>query len=242
MPKNRNYLDKVFIIASIANLFVLLGLFLFFQNNLVPSRNEVQDKIAAYKNGLGQASADPYVTKGESSPEEVLSSPIIDNQNPSLGPIDAKVTIVEFSDFTCKFCGEQEKIIKEVMSQYQGKVRLIWKDYPDVGADNWRAAIAARCAFAQNKFWEYHDLLFANTNKFDNSNFVKLSKKIGLDQISFKTCLDKETYDAQIKSNIAEASALRLPGVPFFFVNNQEILGSISKDDLVKMIEVELKK
>jgi len=160
-----------------------------------------------------------------------------------LGSKDAKVVIVEFSDFKCDYCRQQEKILEGIIREYKDKVKLIWKDLPEsnVKSDSFRAAVAGRCAEAQNKFWDYHNLLFSN-NDFSNNAFVGLAGKLNLDQEAFRTCLQDNNMIRYIKDNISEADALQISGVPFIYVNDQEVFGQINQKDLKDIINRELDK
>ncbi len=122
-------------------------------------------------------------------------------------------------------------------------MRLIWKDYPesDTKSKSWQAAVAARCAHEQGKFWQYHDLLYKQSNdNIGKDLLVDLAKSINLRLNLFSECLEDERAAQLIKDNIIEAQALDINGIPYIFVNNQEILGEISFEDLVRIVEVEL--
>jgi predicted DsbA family dithiol-disulfide isomerase len=228
--------NRLFIAASIAALFVVLGIMSFFNRQLAGSAEQGGFSEDVYVSlGEGLEPQDPYITRGPAA-EDLLLRPIIDGRDPQIGPDDAKVTIIEFSDFSCKACAEQDSIIKEVMDKYQGKVRLIWKDMPDIGTVSYQAALAARCAQEQGKFWQVHDFLFSDPEAF-SAPLDKVVESTGLDASSFISCFSKAKFDGDIKRNLKEASALRLPGVPFFFVGDQEYLGAIDREDLERVIE-----
>ena len=184
---------------------------------------------------------DPYTTKIPNL-RDMLAGPIITNLDPSLGDINSPVTMVVFSDFECSYCAEQEKILKKALEKYN--IRLVWKDYPasDTQSRSYQAAMAARCAQAENAFWDYHDLLFEDNSNLDKSNLLKIAQKLHLDMDEFNDCLDNAFTSELVHDDMLEADALGINGIPFLYVNNQEMLGKIDADDLDKLIEIELQK
>ena len=117
--------------------------------------------------------------------------------HPEIGSKDAPITIVEFSDFQCPFCGRAEPTLKQVRAKYGDKVRLVYMDFPlgihDHAID---AASAGRCAGEQGKFWQFHDAMFADQSKLTPPDLKASAKKLGLDTAKFDDCLDKGKYKA----------------------------------------------
>jgi len=231
----------LFVASAIAT-FILLGLlFVYSQTGLNYDFLALKQSSNRYPfKNLGQN--DPLMTRVPDI-NDALAGPIISKNDPQLGPEDAPVTIVEFSDFICRFCQTQEKIIKNLMALYPDKIRLIWKDYPETNETSvsFQAAQAARCAGQQNKFWPYHDLLFKTTEpKLDN--FLQLTKQLNLEENQFKRCFAGQQTKTLIKDNIEEANALAIQGIPFIYINNQEVMGETTLADLKKMVEAELNK
>ncbi len=185
---------------------------------------------------------DPFITKNENIDDEILVKPFLNENDPILGNVDARLSIIEYSDFTCDFCKEQEDIIKKVLEKYGDDVMLVWKNYPDTSGISLQAAVAGHCAYEQGKFWEYHDLLFRENEDLSLKTFFKLAEKLELNADKFNSCVYREESFDKILIDIREANALQISGVPFFFVGDQEILGSISGEDLEKIIEIELNK
>jgi len=183
--------------------------------------------------------SDPFITKAPKL-KDLIKKPIINDIDPSLGNKNASITIVEYSDFECQYCQKQEKIIKELLRAMPDKIRFIWKDYPETeeSSASYRSALAARCAGKENKFWEMHDRLFEENKK----NLTDIAKELKLNEKKFKSCLDNNETGALIQDNIQEANALNITGIPYIYVNDKEILGEISVEELKSMIELELKK
>lgn len=148
-----------------------------------------------------------------------------------LGNKDAKVTLLEFTDYQCPFC---ERYFKETFSQIKkdyvdtGKVKLVVKDYPlSFHPNASKAAEASECAKNQNKFWEFHDALFIKQQEWANldnngvSNYFKnLSGGLGVDQAKFSDCLDKSATKAEVDADIAEGNKAGVDGTPAFFLTN----------------------
>jgi len=176
--------------------------------------------------------------------ENRITEPIIAPDSLSWGNQDASVTIVEFSDFECKYCREQEKEIRDlVRNEYQGQVRLVWKDYPtpDSESTSWKASKAARCAAEQDKFWEYHDLLYQEERNLSKDVFLKLARDLGLNRSIFSQCLSRgDNVVERIKGNITEANVLGITGIPFLYIGDRKFMGKLSREELKKIIELEI--
>ncbi|MDA3840472.1 MAG: thioredoxin domain-containing protein [Patescibacteria group bacterium] len=185
---------------------------------------------------------DPYLTKA-SGFKNSINGPIISNFDPYLGDFDAPVKIIVYSDFTCRYCLEQEQIIKNVLKKYSGSVRYIWKDYPESNIDSlsFKASLSARCAQNQDKFWEFHDSLFANNTGLNEEGIFKIANRLDLDIDSFKTCFNEKKALPLILSNIEEANAIGIIGVPNVYINDKEFIGSVSEEEFSMIIENELK-
>lgn len=252
---NNNFPTKLFVGTSLLS-FLLLGVILTvlmskFASDGVSRNNFVKEgrndkKNVSEQNRNANYPVSPLITK---SPNlgDMLEGPITDKKDPVLGPVDAPITIVEFADYKCGVCQEQQKILKKIRSAYKDKVRIIWKDYPvvDQNSLSFRAARAARCAGEQNSFWEYNEKLYKEEllereDQKEREFFVRVSKDIGLDSSTFRRCLKEKQVDDMIINNIKEADALGISGIPFIYVNDQEIMGEISYDELKRMIEIEL--
>lgn len=241
--KRENLSTKLFVTSSIGALVVFwfcaafLVLFLFGTD----SRNADDDKKKEVKKQSSEVK-DPFIRRNPNL-ELDITEPILDSSDPSIGNKDATVTIVEYSDFECSFCAEQEKNVRQLIREkYKDKVKLAWKDYPtaDKSASSFKASRAARCADEQGEFWSYHDKLFEAEREMNKGLFIDIANELDLNLDNFLSCYKEGKVDDKIMSNIKEADELGLPGVPFFYVNDQEILGSIEKENLEKIIKVEL--
>ena len=162
---------------------------------------------------------------------------------PVKGPKNAPVTIVAFSDFQCPFCSRVVPTLKEIEKQYEGKVKVAWKNQPLPFHNNARpAANAAMAANEQGKFWEMHDKLFANQGALDRQSLEKYGQEIGLDMGKFKAALDSNKFDAQITKDSNEGTALGANGTPTFFINGRQLVGAQPIEQFKTIIDEELKK
>ena len=150
------------------------------------------------------------------------------------GDPDAPITIIEFADFQCPFCGrffaETEPQIDEQYMQ-SGKVRFGYFNFAFLGPESTWAAEAAECAADQNKFWEYHDKLYEsqsgeNQGAFNKDNLKKFAKELGLDTSAFDDCIDSGKYTQLIEEESSMASSIGVRSTPTFLVNGQAVVGA----------------
>ncbi|MCP3103345.1 thioredoxin domain-containing protein [Myxococcus sp. K15C18031901] len=162
---------------------------------------------------------------------------------PVKGAANAPVTIVAFSDFECPFCGRVVPTLKQIEEQYQGKVKVAFKNQPlPMHANAKAAAAAALAAHEQGKFWEMHDKLFANQRALDRASLEKYAQELGLNSEKFKSALDSGKYAQQIEADSAEGSRLGANGTPTFFINGRTLVGAQPFDSFKRVIDEELKK
>ena len=161
--------------------------------------------------------------------ESQFKNPVkIDAGNsPSKGPKDAKVTIVEFSDFQCPFCSRGMATMEEVMKAYPNDVRLVFKNLPlPMHPQAEPAAKAALAAGKQGKFWEFHDTLFKNQQKLSDEFFLSEAKNLGLDIDKFKADMASAEIAQQIEADKKIAASQNINGTPGFFVNGVAVRGA----------------
>jgi protein-disulfide isomerase len=175
--------------------------------------------------------------------EVLLSEPrvTVEAKGPSKGAADAKVTIVEFSDFQCPFCSKAEPAVDEVMKNYSDKVRVVFRHFPlDFHDKAFKAAEAAGCAEDQGKFWEFHKTLFANQGALSIDDLKAHAKTLGLDSGKFNECLDSGKMKAKVDGDMAAARAVGVNGTPAFFINGIVISGAQPYDKFKEIIDSEL--
>lgn len=158
------------------------------------------------------------------------------------GKPDAPVTIVEFSDFECPFCRRASATIDEVVRKYGNEVRVVFRHLPlrDRHPHAQLAAEASRCAADQGKFWEYHDLLFANQAKLDEAGLLEQARVLKLDAATFKGCLESGKHKPEIERDVQEGLAAGVSATPAFFVNGVFLSGAVPAAAFERAIDDEL--
>lgn len=153
-------------------------------------------------------------------------------KDPVLGPVDAPVTVVEYSDFQCPFCRESSGAFKYLVEKYEGKIRLVFKDFPlDTSCNDslggqlhplgCRAATMAHCALARGKFWEMHDALF-KLREMTPEALEALPGELGLESATFSACLEDEATLQAVKEDIEEGKSIGVNVTPSLFVNGRQ--------------------
>ena len=163
----------------------------------------------------------------------------------SYGSADAKVTIVEFSDFQCPFCSKGAAVLAEIKKKYGKKVRVAFKNYPLPFHSHAKiAAMAGLCANEQSseKFWKMHDEMFAHQDKLMEAGLIAAAAKVGLDGAKFKTCLKSKKFEKQVEAEMKEGQAIGVKSTPTFFVNGMLVSGAQPLAVFSELIDEELAK
>jgi protein-disulfide isomerase len=182
-----------------------------------------------------------HVTTALAAPE--LPRIKVDPKGPARGPETAAVTIVEFSDFQCPFCGREFPVVEKVMKDYEGKVRLVFRNFPlDFHPFAAKAAEAGACAADQGKFWPMHDKMFTNQEKLAVEDLKGYAKGLGIDSAKFDKCLDGGEKKDSVVEDQKAGSAAGVNGTPAFFVNGIFINGAQPYEQFKQAIDRELNK
>jgi protein-disulfide isomerase len=162
-------------------------------------------------------------------------------EDPARGPADALVTIIEFSDFNCGYCGRwANETLNPLLEQYGDRVRFVYRDFPILADTSVQAALGAQCAQDQGAFWEYHTLLFENQGKFTRDDLIGYAAQLELDTDEFTACLDDQRHMSRIAADYQEAQALGVRGTPAFFINGRPISGAQPLSVFERIIDEEL--
>jgi protein-disulfide isomerase len=162
-------------------------------------------------------------------------------EGPARGPKDAPVTIVEFSDFECPYCGAAHDTVEQVMNTYAGKVRLVYRQFPlSFHPHAAKAAEASLCAADQGKFWEYHDVLFKNQKKLEPTDLKAHATEVGMDGQKFGQCLESGDKKKAVDADQQAGLAAGVGGTPAFFINGIFLNGAQPIDEFKKVIDGEL--
>ena len=158
--------------------------------------------------------------------------------DPSLGPADAAVTIIEFSDFQCPYCKRSVSDIKELRNIYGERIRHVYRDYPGPTHPHAQtAAEAARCAGEQGKFWEYHDLLFERQSPGTGWDLVGLAQELRLQPDPFVQCLQTGRYRQDVLKDLQDGMALGITSTPTFFINGRPLVGAQPRSEFQAIID-----
>jgi protein-disulfide isomerase len=167
---------------------------------------------------------------------------VVIGASPQRGPSDAWVTIVEFSDFECPYCGAEEPILQQVLGANPNDVRLVYKHFTLAQHPYARgAAIAAECAGDQGKFWEMHDELFAHQDVLDATHLPGYAQAAGVpDLTTWQACLGTPAPAARVDADLTVAAQLGLPATPTLIVNGDEYVGALSYAQLAQVVATAL--
>jgi protein-disulfide isomerase len=150
-------------------------------------------------------------------------------EEPAWGPADARVTIVEYSDFQCPYCKIfNDNTYGRLRQQYGNQVRFVFRDFPldSIHPQARPAAEAAQCAHEQGKFWEYHDIIFANQQALQPSDLKRYARQLDLDGAQFDDCVDTRKYQASVEADLQDGFRRSVTGTPTFFINGQVLVGA----------------
>ncbi len=172
------------------------------------------------------------------------------SDRPYWGNKDAKVVVVEFSDFQCPFCRRAAFTLKPYLKEFRNDVKVVFMNYPLDSSCNpaiqaamhpvsCMAAKAAACAWKQGKFWELHDGAFENQRRLSRSTLFEIAKDIGLDTASFERCLVSQEAEDFVKKDIEEGNALEIHGTPSLYVNGRFFRDWLDPEKLRLVIEAE---
>ncbi len=163
----------------------------------------------------------------KTNPQEVLG------KAPTIGTPESKFVLVEFSDFQCPYCAEAHKTLKKLVADHQGEIKLAFKHYPlPTHAQAIPAAKAAWAAGQQGKFWEYHDVLFAQQNKLGEELYLETAKNLNLDLERFNQDRYGDAADAAIGQDVQLAQTLGINGTPFFVIAGGDFTGAVQLADI----------
>jgi protein-disulfide isomerase len=162
---------------------------------------------------------------------------------PFKGPASAPVVLVEFSDFQCPYCRSFSATLKQVMEKYDGKVRLVFRQFPlaNIHKDAERAAEASLCAADQNRFWDLHDYFFENQGKMGDEDILNQVEKLGLDREAFRSCLVAGKSESRVREDIRAGAAAGVEGTPTLFINGRYFSGNYPYEQVAAIIDEELK-
>ncbi len=220
---NRKTIIDALIVFQLILLIVLAG-FTFSLSRKVDSLIGGESVLA--RNDLSDSDPTPSVN---SNPRPVGKADFnITKKDYLLGNFDAPVTLVVYSDVQCPYSLRHHATMKQIMEEYEGKARLVWRHYPlSFHKNAQKGSEAVECAGEQGKFWEYLDKLFENQKSLSEANMKKWAREMGLNTSKFDSCLDDGKYASKVKSNIDQGMANGVSGTPATFVNGELVSGAL---------------
>lgn len=181
----------------------------------------------------------PTGTVEPARPSVVTPPPVGDA--PFMGPADAPITIVAFSDFECPFCDRVRPTLDQIREAYPDQVRIVFKHFPLPFHTNAHAAAQASvAAHAQGQFWAYHDLLFENMRAHSREDLERYAEQLGLDMVTFRAALDGGALSAQVDADMEQGRAAGISGTPSFVINGEVVVGAQPFEAFRTVIERQL--
>ena len=173
---------------------------------------------------------------------EPLRTSVATQGFPSMGPATAAVTIVEFSDFECPYCGALFPVMKKIEADFGDRIRVVYRQMPltNIHPHAQKAAEASLCAFEQQKFWELHDAMFQDNKNLDVNALKQKASALKLDSQRFDACLDSAKYAEAVTKDAHEGAKLGVAGTPAMFINGRFFGGVLPYEQIAKVITEEL--
>jgi protein-disulfide isomerase len=178
----------------------------------------------------------------EATPE-VRRYPIPVDDDPFLGPADAPITIIEFSDYECPYCQKWHiEVLPRLIEKYGDQMRLVYRDFPLVGmhSNAAPAAEAANCAGDQDKYWEFQELLFNGEMALTRKTYEAYAQQLKLKTDEFNECLDDRRYQQEVEADYNYAGKLGVQSTPTFFINGLAVIGAQPFEVFERIIDMEL--
>ena len=168
-------------------------------------------------------------------------------ENPSLGTEGAPVVITEYSDFGCSACAAAAPTVKKLIEEYPDQIQIVFNGFNLQYRWSEKSHEAGECAFEQNKFWEFHDVIFRKQSEWASADdavdkFKTYAAEIGLDGDQFANCLDSGEMIGEVDRDTAAARGKQINSTPTFFINGQEFKGAQPLEEFKKVIDAELEK
>jgi protein-disulfide isomerase len=165
------------------------------------------------------------------------------DDDPALGPEDAAITIIEFSDYECPYCQSwHTQTFARLLETFPDQIRFVYRDFPlsSIHPNAAPAAEAANCAGEQGKYWEFNELLFSGQNDLSPQTYTQYAGDLGLDGAAFEECVTSGRYQAEVQADLDWAANLGVRSTPTFFINGIPLIGAQPYEVFKQVIEKEL--
>jgi protein-disulfide isomerase len=160
-------------------------------------------------------------------------------ETPTVGPADAPVTVVEFADYQCPYCRQEEPTVRRLREQFKDRVKVSYRDFPlPMHQNAHKAAEASRCAGEQDAYWPYHDRLFSGSaDDLADAGLKSIARQLKLDGPKFDKCLDSSAEAANVDKDFNFGKGLGITGTPTMYINGYTVSGAASFDTLSQLVE-----
>jgi protein-disulfide isomerase len=175
-------------------------------------------------------------------PDKVVRYDIPVDDDPALGPADAPITLIEFSDYQCPFCTKwHDEVFPLLIKEYGDKIHFVYRDLPlSIHGDAQSAAEAANCAGEQGAYWKFHDALFSEQYGLGAEAYLKYAADLGLDADALAACVNEGRYTDEVMADYTFAENLGVSSTPTFFINGIAIVGAQPYEVFKQVIDLEL--
>lgn len=189
------------------------------------------------------AAQDAAQDAAQATPAKVTRYDVPVDDDPSLGPEQAPITLIEFSDYECPYCRKwYTEVFSQLMATYPDKVRFVFRDFPlsSIHANAAPAANAANCAGEQGNYWDFHNKLFDMELGLSKDAYLQYASQLGLDEKAFQECVESERYKEEVQADFDYAANLGVRSTPTFFINGIAVVGAQPFEVFQQVIEKEL--
>ncbi len=183
------------------------------------------------------------VTQVVQPTEQVRRYPVPVDDDPAIGPENAAITIIEFSDYECPYCRRWfEEVYRQLFKAYPNQVRLVFRDFPltSIHSNAQAAAEAANCANEQGAYWSFHDKLFGMSLGLSSEAYLQYANDLNLDMDQFEACINERRYQDEVLADLKYAANLGINSTPTFFINGIPVVGAQPFEVFKYVIDKEL--
>jgi protein-disulfide isomerase len=167
--------------------------------------------------------------------------PISADDDPFLGPVDAPVTIVQFAEIQCPYCGKAKEIIDQVMEKYPNQIKMVHRDFPLSFHDRAiPAAVAANCAGEQGQYWPMYEVLMSNQRALTETDLSGYATQLGVDMDQWNTCRKDPAQEKEVQADFEDGTRAGVQGTPAFFINGIFLNGAVPLEKFTAIIDAEL--
>jgi protein-disulfide isomerase len=193
--------------------------------------------------GIGMGSGYMIWGRGpKPTPVAVTRYDVSEDGDPSIGPADAEIVIIEFSDYQCPYCKKwHDEVYARLLEEYPKEIRFVYRDFPLGGhPEAIPAAVAANCAGEQEKYWEYYTALFSYEYELGSEAYTQYASELGLNVNAFNQCIQENRYYDEVIADFEYAANLGVRATPTFFINGIPIEGALPFESFKQLIDMEL--